>query len=370
MKILYLCNYYHRAMIFRDSMNSLEKRGHEVLAFNFVVKGATIDNKYLAIMDDKVIHRECFNTYDRFNYFGKQAKIQKTLLTSVDVKKFDIIHSHTLFNGGLVARNIYRKFGIPYIVSVRNTDMNDYLRIPFFKIIAKRIIDDAKHIQFLSETYREAFIKKCYSQNPEVIYTKSSVITNGLEPFWIEHIADKPKTMRQNQIRLLCVGKIDKNKNMKATLEAMKILSGRGYHVRTKIIGQVLDSEVASMIHDYENTEALNYMSKEELIHQYQKSDIYVMPSFTESFGRVYAEAMTQGLPVIFTRGQGFDGQFPEGYVGYSVDPRNYSEIADRIMDIRNSYTEISSNCLKECTKFDWDQISIALEDMYQKSLN
>lgn len=370
MKILYLCNYYHRAMIFRDSMNCLEKRGHKLLAFNSVVKGAPIDKKYLAIMDDKVIHKECFNSYDRYYYFGKQAKIQKALLTSVDVKKFDVLHSHTLFNGGWVARKIYKKYGIPYVVSVRNTDINDYLRIPIFKIIAKKIVADAKHIQFLSEAYREEFIQKCYSNNQEMIYAKSSVITNGLEPFWIEHIADRPKEISLNHIRLLCVGKIDKNKNMKATLEAMKILREQGYQVQTKIIGQVLDSEIMSMIHGYENTEVLNYMSKEELIQQYQKSDIYVMPSFTESFGRVYAEAMTQGLPVIFTRGQGFDGQFPEGYVGYSVNPRDYSEIADRIKDICNNYMEISSNCLKECHKFDWDQIAISLENMYQKAIN
>lgn len=370
MRILYLCNYYHRAMIFRDSMNYLEKRGHEVMAFNSVIKNSSVDEKYLAIMDDKVIHKECFTRFDRYYYFGKQEKILKALLSSIDVDEFDVLHSHTLFNGGWVARRIYKKTGIPYIVSVRNTDMNDYLRIPIFKVIAKIIINDAKHIQFLSEAYREAFIQKCFPNNPEVIYAKSSVITNGLEPFWIEHIVNEPKKMQQNQIHLLCVGKIDKNKNMKGALEAMKILDQRGYQVKTQIVGQVLDSEIASMIQGYENTEVLDYMTKEELIYKYQESDIYVMPSFTESFGRVYAEAMTQGLPIIFTRGQGFDGQFQEGYVGYSVNPTNYSEIADRIEEICNNYTEISSNCLKECHRFDWNQIAISLEDMYQKVVN
>lgn len=40
------------------------------------------------------------------------------------------------------------------------------------------------------------------------------------------------------------------------------------------------------------------------------------MPSHKETFGLVYAEAMSQGLPIIYTKNQGFDGQFPDGYVG------------------------------------------------------
>ena len=75
MRILYLCTYYHRAMIFRDSMDSLKNLGHSVKAFNAVVKGAKIDNKYKKIMDDAVIHKECFNKWDRFFYFYKQKKI-------------------------------------------------------------------------------------------------------------------------------------------------------------------------------------------------------------------------------------------------------------------------------------------------------
>ena len=109
------------------------------------------------------------------------------------MQNFDILHSHTLLNGGWVAREIYKEYGVPYVVSVRNTDMNSYLKIPPFKIIAKKITGDAKHIQFLSEAYREAFIRECYPNHPEAIYSKSSVITNGLEPFWIDHVADTPK---------------------------------------------------------------------------------------------------------------------------------------------------------------------------------
>ena len=71
MKILFLCTYYHRAMIFRDLMDRLKDLGHSVKAFNAVVKNAKIDDKYRNIMDAAVVHRECFTKWDRFFYFRK-----------------------------------------------------------------------------------------------------------------------------------------------------------------------------------------------------------------------------------------------------------------------------------------------------------
>ncbi|HGK7332802.1 TPA: glycosyltransferase [Streptococcus suis] len=66
------------------------------------------------------------------------------------------------------------------------------------------------------------------------------------------------------------------------------------------------------------------------------------MPSFHESFGLVYAEAMSQGMPVIYTRGQGFDGQFEEGVVGFSVDCIDEVEISNKIISIVKGFKFLS----------------------------
>lgn len=367
MNILYLCTFYHRAMIFRDSIDYLELKGHHVLAFNAVVKNATIDEKYRAIMDSKVVHRECFNKYDRFIYFWKQSKIFNSLTKSVDVHKYDILHSHTLFNGGWVARCIKREYGIPYIVSVRNTDINDFLRFPFFKIIARKIVNDASGIQFLSESYRKKFVDICYkSKNQCEVMRKSYVIANGLESFWLENQwVPRKKIEPENSVRLLCVGKIDANKNMKAVLEAADILRKKGLCIEVTIIGQIVSEKIMRVISNYQKVSILPYMTKEELVGKYRDSHIYVMPSIFESFGRVYAEAMTQGMPVVYTRGQGFDGQFEDGHVGYAVDPDDYQEIADVVLKIIENYENISFNCIKECQKFSWENISSEIERIY-----
>lgn len=370
MRILYLCTYYHRAMIFRDSMDRLENLGHSVKAFNAVVKGAKIDEKYKKIMDDAVIHKECFNKWDRFFYFHKQRKFYDALIESEVVNKYDIVHSHTLFNGGYVCYNLKKKYKIPYVVSVRNTDINVFLKIPFLKNVANKIVKEAAGVLFLSEPYKDEFIEKhVMNKLKSSIRDKSSVIRNGLESFWLEN-KHQVKTLEDSKIiNILCVGKIDENKNIITTINALDMLKSEGYQVNFTVVGQVMDHKVQKEITQSDYTNVIDYLPKEELIKIYRKNDVYVMPSIHESFGRVYAEAMTQGLPVIYSKGQGFDGIYPDGFVGYSVSSRNPEHISECIKKVIKNYSVISANCINECDDFDWKHITNQLEAFYVNSL-
>ena len=369
MRILYVCTYYHRAMIFRDSMNYLEDRGHSVLAFNAVAKGAKIDDKYRSIMDEKVIHRECFNKYDRFLFRWKQRKIEKAIEASVSLKDFDLIHCHTLFNGGWTTYRLHQKYGVPYVVSVRNTDLNVFLRIPTFKSIAKKIVDRAAGVLFLSEAYREKFLQICYSESErESVLKKCDVIPNGLEPFWLENIGTVREKVHE-PLALLCVGKIDKNKNMGTVIRVTEQLNEKGPAAHLTVIGQVVDDSVKAMLDGSRLVTVVPYLTKEELIRYYRDADIFIMPSFSESFGRVYAEAKTQGMPVIYTRGQGFDGTFRDGSVGYSVKADDADEIERAVRSIAANYREISESCIDNCRIFNWKDISERLERLYLRSI-
>jgi glycosyltransferase involved in cell wall biosynthesis len=74
---------------------------------------------------------------------------------------------------------------------------------------------------------------------------------------------------------------------------------------------------------------------------------------------------MTQGLPVIYSKGQGFDRQFEEGTVGFHVESRNAEEIANRIEDIMSNYKTISGNCVRLSGSFNWSEIAREYENLY-----
>ena len=94
------------------------------------------------------------------------------------------------------------------------------------------------------------------------------------------------------------------------------------------------------------------------------------MPSYKETFGLVYAEAMSQGLPLIYTKGQGFDGFFEDGKVGYAVPAEDTRYIADRVMDIYRRYDELSKECIEQVQQFNWPSIAATYNEIYQSILN
>ena len=76
---------------------------------------------------------------------------------------------------------------------------------------------------------------------------------------------------------------------------------------------------------------------------------------------------MSQGLPVLYTRGQGFDGQFKDGIVGFGVSDKDSMDVKEKILTLIDNYAEISHNCLSNSSLFDWNRISIEYHQIYNE---
>ena len=81
------------------------------------------------------------------------------------------------------------------------------------------------------------------------------------------------------------------------------------------------------------------------------------MVSHKETFGLVYIEALSQGLPILATCKQGIDGYF-DSKIGEFVNSRSIDEIVSGIDTIFSNYNEyeIPSDLIKY--NFDWDSIA------------
>ena len=158
-----------------------------------------------------------------------------------------------------------------------------------------------------------------------------------------------------------------KNKNITTTQKALQKLEDEGYKVSLTVVGKIIDKKEFEKIIKNKFTNYIPAQPKEKLIELYRKHDIFIMPSFTESFGLVYAEAMSQGLPVIYSRGQGFDGQFEEGKIGYHVDAYNSEELYKKIIKILEEYNKFSKVCVDASKKFNWESLSKEYIEIYKK---
>lgn len=318
--------------------------------------------------DQFVTPVRCFTKLDKILYIRKQNRILNALKKSIELKQFDCIHAFTLFTDGNVAYRIHKETGIPYIVAVRDTDLNVFLKYkPYLRKRARKILANASAVLFLSKPYKEKLRKKLYPIGSDPIEKKTFIIPNGIDEYWLKNTAVPPKSIDSSKpLKLIFVGKINKRKNVTSAIDATNILS-RSRQVKLTVIGNVEEQNIYEEITRNKCVEYCGSKSKEQLINYYRKHDIFVMPSHTETFGVVYAEAMTQGLPVVYTKGQGFDQQFDEGVVGYHVSDTNPNDIADAIIKIINDYERISKNCIANSKKFDWSAICAEYNKLYRR---
>lgn len=316
-----------------------------------------------------VLVSECFKNIDRYVYGIKQLKIIRAIEKSVDVRSYDIIHAYTLFTDGNAAMKLADKYNKPFVVAVRNTDVNDFFaKLFYLRRHGIKIMRKAAKIFFLSEAYRKQVFdnyvpKKYYDE----LYAKTLILPNGIDDFWFENIYEKEKKALTGPLKLIYAGRIDKNKNIPTILKAMNVLKEQGIESTLTVIGKVVDQSEFFKIKDDPRVRYMPAMPKEKLLEQYRMHDIFVMVSYTESFGLVYAEALSQGLPVVYSKEQGFDGQFEEGLVGYHCSAYDCNDVADAIKKITKSYYEIVAYSHDAVCKFTWNEICDAYNRLYKE---
>lgn len=305
-------------------------------------------------------------------YIERHRSAAKYFINIIEKSHIDVLHANMMFGDGFICRAISKTMHVPYVLSVRNTDMNLWFlwKLPWIRHAGYQNLVEAKAIIFLNQPYRQALLNRLPERIRDSVETKCLVIPNGINDFWLKNRADREKRIT-DKITFVTAGRIEENKNQ--VVVAAAINQYKNVHkikVEYVIVGDCNNEEMLNQLNKYEFVRVLPFQNKEELIGTFQNSDIYIMASHTETFGLVYAEALTQRLPVIYTRGQGFDKQFDEGVVGYSVDSRDVDDIYRGIEKTIVRYNELSENAYIKCTNFTWGKISDSLKGIYESSIN
>ena len=137
--------------------------------------------------------------------------------------------------------------------------------------------------------------------------------------------------------------------------------------VSYKNFGIIRDEKYATLFDEYPFAKRCEPKKHEELIEEYRKADVFALLSKTESFGIVYAEAISQGLPILYTKGEGFDNQFEDGFVGYAVDLSKDDDFVQKLEGILKDYEGFSKRALEGTSKFDWKKIGKRYSELYDE---
>lgn len=316
MRLLHICTDYTYTKLYYELFSRLEnneKINQQVyVPASFNTKNEKKDNgeKY------PVIFSKIYGRTDRLLFMKKEKKFYKDIKSKVDLKNVDKIHAHTLFSAGYTAYKLKKEYNIPYIVSVRSTDVNAFFKYrKNLKQIGLKILKDAEKIVCISETYRDILLEKYIPKNlKNEIESKLLVIHNGIDKFWLDNCKNKTEEPTEC-LNLVQTGLLIKRKNLKNSIKVVNKLNELGIRTRLYVVG---DGPLYNKYKSKFESDSIVFkgrLSKEEIIKLYEQMNIFILPSIRETFGLVYAEAMSQGLPILYTRREGFDGIFPEGEV-------------------------------------------------------
>src|SRR5690606_31805146 len=211
----------------------ISKHGIEQTVFS-PLRLTTID-RYRKLKDNDlnymVVGSDPLNVFHKFIFEHKSKFLMDCIISKVPRDGVTCVHATTLFSDGVLAYNLQKKEGIPYIVTVRSTDVTTFFRFrPDLLSLGRRILLSAKAIVFVSDSVKKRlFSKRLFKDIRTEVERKAMVSPNGIDGIWIDNVATSPKRrVREGTWRVLYVGTFLKRKNLDKLIIATRLLRQKG----------------------------------------------------------------------------------------------------------------------------------------------
>lgn len=306
-----------------------------------------------------------FHSHLRFKMFSK--RIIKLIYKVIhDKGKVDLIHFHSCYWAGVCAPYIKSVFGIPYIIT-EHTSMYNSNRI---KNSYKKYIYDAyknaNAVVSVSNSLKEEMVK--------IFDRKIEVIPNFIDGEKFKIINDE-NCLKNGQFLFFSLAFLVDGKGFEELIKACENLVNRGIDFKLEIGGDgYLKENLIRSVHEKKLDKHITFLgllTREEVILKMNRCDVFILPSYYETFGVVYIEALACGKPVIAVKNGGAEEIMNED-VGILVDKNDYVKISDAMEKMMYNIKNYSSEYIREyfLSKFEKHIIIARLKDVYKNCLN
>lgn len=131
-------------------------------------------------------------------------------------------------------------------------------------------------------------------------------------------------------LKLLFVGQVNQRKGIAYLLTAMEELHD---DCHLTLVGDI-SVDVRQHVSNYSNVTVLGGLSRSDVVREYHRADMLVLPSLAEGFALVVPEAMSTGLPCVVSDNTGSSELIEDGMNGMIVPIRDSSAIVDAVSRI------------------------------------
>ena len=232
---------------------------------------------------------------------------------------------------------------------------------------ANNIVNSAKKLDYLVLVSKE--LNNYYSKRLSDFKCKCVYIPNS-----IDSLPDK--VSRLNNKRFVSVGRLSPEKGYLDLIKVFEMIHKKHSDWTLDIIGDGVENEKLKKYVEVNNLEKYitlhGFQGKEYIDDILDKSSIYLMTSYTESFGIVLIEAMSHGLPcVAFSSAEGAREIIENGVNGYLVDNRSFEDmlsVVDKLIKDKKLISKIGENARGCVSKYTSDNVKKLWLDILEKS--
>lgn len=353
---------------------SLAAAGHEVHVLTTSVDGSCDSNvpHDRPVELDRVRIHYCRSRWMRRLYFSTDLDARCAAM----VAGFDAVHLHSVFLfptwAGARAADGAR---IPYVLSPRGmlvrdliTQRSSTIKRMWIRLIEQRNLARAARIHLTSKEERRALTDLGLALAP------TTVIPNGVDappPFSSDAVSADVRALISEGFDILSFGRIDWKKGLDCLIrsvaemqDATALIAGHdedGLAVNLRTIAE--ECGVRDRVRFLPRQIA--GADKEAL---FGAARLFALPSLSENFGNVVAEAMVRGLPVVVTAGVGA-AEIVEASGGGVIAPSAPQDFAATLAGLLESDERLAAmgaaGALYARERLSWDNIARQFGELY-----
>ena len=258
--------------------------------------------------------------------------------------KIDLIHAHVSFPGGFAAMELNKKFDIPFVITEH---MGPF---PFEKFLENGNLS-SKISEPLLNADKVIAVSSSLAKEIEFYKIPSPVIIPNLVNEDIFTTSNTEKKTGEHRTKFLTVSSFTDLKGIKELLKGIlkAVQHSRNFEITIAGSGP-LESYIENFIEENHLGEIITLVinpERKDVVGLFRESDAFILPSRHESFGIVYLEAMSCGIPVIATDCGG-PSDFIRSFNGILIPVNDADKISEALIYISDNILNYSKDVIRK----------------------
>jgi len=318
-------------------------------------------------------HEVSVRDYPLFDYAPYESALASKLVDVVRFEQLDVLHVHYAIphaSAAFMAKQILASYGIhiPVVTTLHGTDITLVGKDPTYKPVVTFSINQSDGVTTVSDDLRED------TYNHFEITKDIKVIPNFIDfsRFSLQAKDHFKKAIAPNNERILI--HTSNFRKVKRTSDVIKIFEKVQAVIPSKLLmvgdgpERAYDEQLCRSLNIGEN---VRFLGKQDAVEEILSvSDLFLMPSESESFGLAALEAMACKVPAITTNAGGLPELNVDGFCGYMSNVGDVDAMAANAISILKddeTLKQFKENAFTRAQDFDLKKILPSYVDFYKE---